>query len=109
MRAWLERNGVSEDVERGVVLAVSEAAANAVEHGYGCNGTGLVSVTARHEDEGLDITVRDEGEWREPRNDTDRGRGLAIIRAIVDEMWIGRTNGATVMHMRTRARESAVV
>ena len=109
MRGWLEENGVSEEVERGVVLAVSEAAANAVEHGYGCDGRGLVSVTARHEQAGLEITVRDEGEWREPRRDTDRGRGLAIIRAIVDEMSIGRTDGATVMHMRTRAGESAAV
>jgi serine/threonine-protein kinase RsbW len=110
MRGWLEENGVSEDVERSVVLAVSEAAANAVEHGYGCDGTGLVSVTARHERADLEITVRDEGEWREPRADTDRGRGLAIIRAIVDEMWIGRTDGATVMRMRTNAaRESAAV
>ena len=32
-------------VERGVVLAVSEAAANAVEHGYGCDGC-----RARHRD-----------------------------------------------------------
>jgi serine/threonine-protein kinase RsbW len=109
MRAWLERNGVSEDVERGVVLAVSEAAANAVEHGYGCDGTSLVSVTARHEGADLEITVRDEGEWRESDGSTDRGRGLAIIRAIVDEMWIGREDGATVMHMRTRTRESAAV
>jgi serine/threonine-protein kinase RsbW len=109
MRGWLEQNGVSEDVERSVVLAVSEAAANAVEHGYGCDGMGLVSVTARREPAGLEITVRDEGEWREPRQDTDRGRGLAIIRAIVDEMSIGRTDGATVMHMRTRAGESAAV
>ncbi len=109
MRGWLEENGVSEEVERGVVLAVSEAAANAVEHGYGCDGRGLVSVTARHEQAGLEITVRDEGEWREPRRDTDRGWGLAIIRAIVDEMSIGRTDGATVMHMRTRAGESAAV
>jgi serine/threonine-protein kinase RsbW len=109
MRDWLEENGISEDVERGVVLAVSEAAANAVEHGYGCDGTGLVSVTARHERAGLEITVRDEGEWREPRRDSDRGRGLAIIRAIVDEMSIGRTDGATVMRMHTRAGKSAAV
>jgi serine/threonine-protein kinase RsbW len=109
MRAWLEENDVSENVERGVVLAVSEAAANAVEHGYGCNGMGRVSVTARHEGADLQITVRDEGEWRESEGSTDRGRGLAIIRAIVDEMWIGREDGATVMHIRTRTRESAAV
>ena len=108
LRGWLDVNGVSEDVGRGVVLAVSEAGANAVEHGYCCDGTGLVSVRARRDGAELDITVRDEGEWRASGRETDRGRGLAIIRAIVDEMWISRTDGATVMHMRTRIRESAV-
>jgi serine/threonine-protein kinase RsbW len=107
LRGWLQENGVSENVERGVVLAVSEAAANAVEHGYGCDGSGLVTVTARHEDARLEITVRDGGGWRESSGTTDRGRGLAIIRAIVDEMWIGREAGGTVMHMRTGASESA--
>jgi serine/threonine-protein kinase RsbW len=107
LRVWLEEAGVSEDVERGVVLAVSEAAANAVEHGYASDGTGLVTVMARHEGARLEITVRDEGEWREASDAKDRGRGLAIIRAIVDEMWIGREDGATVLRMRTGARESA--
>lgn len=106
LRAWLEENGVAEDVERSVVLAVSEGAANAVEHGYGCDGAGLVTVTARFEGGSLDITVRDEGSWRESSGRTDRGRGLTIIRAIVDEMTIARDDGATVMHMRTGIRET---
>lgn len=108
MRAWLEANGVSEDVERGVVLAVSEAAANAVEHGYGSDGAGLVTVVARLEDGRLDITVRDEGTWRGASRTTDRGRGLQIIRAVVDELSIAHDQGATVLHMRTGVTESAI-
>lgn len=107
LRAWLEDNGVQEDVERGVVLAVSEAAANAVEHGYGCDGTGLVTVVAQRLDGRLEISVRDEGAWQEASSDTERGRGLDIIRAIVEELSIRHEEGATVLRMRTATRETA--
>ncbi len=107
LRGWLEHNDVPEDVERGVVLAVSEAAANAVEHGYGCDGTGLVTVVAHRLDGHLEICVRDEGIWQEASSDTDRGRGLDIIRAIVEELSIRHEEGATVLRMRTAVNGSA--
>ena len=105
LRSWLDEHGVGEEVERGVVLAASEAAANAVEHGYGCDGVGIVTVMARFDDERLELTVRDEGIWREARSDTDRGRGLSIMQAIVDELSIEREDGATVLRMSQSARE----
>ena len=107
LRGWLEDNGVPEDVERGVVLAVSEAAANAVEHGYDCDGAGLVTVLAQRMDGRLEISVRDEGAWQEPSSNTDRGRGLDIIRAIVEELSIGHEDGATVLRMRTATKGSS--
>ncbi len=107
LRGWLEENGVAEDVERGVVLAVSEAAANAVEHAYGCDGAGVVTVMVCFAGGQLEIAVRDEGAWREPRHDTERGRGLAIMRAIVDEVSIERGDTATVVRMSQRTRETA--
>jgi serine/threonine-protein kinase RsbW len=105
LRAWLDEHGVGDEIERAVVLAVSEAAANAVEHGYGCDGTGIVTVMARLVDDRLEVTVRDEGIWREERRDTDRGRGLMIMRAIVDDFSIAQENGATVLRMSQSARE----
>ena len=36
-----------------VVLAVNEAVANAIEHGYASDGTGLVEVRARVAEDGL--------------------------------------------------------
>ncbi len=107
LRGWLAEHGVAEDVERGVVLAVSEAAANAVEHGYGSDGAGIVTVMARLADDRLEITVRDTGAWRQPRRDTDRGRGLEIIRAIMDEVSIAHEGAATVVRMAQPAREAA--
>lgn len=107
LRGWLEENGVGEDVERGVVLAVSEAAANAVEHAYGCDGAGIVTVMARFAGDRLEITVRDAGAWREPRPDTDRGRGLSIMRASVDDVSIEHEDAATVVRMSQRTWETA--
>ena len=57
-------------------------------------------------DDRLDITVRDEGTWREPRHETDRGRGLAIIRAIADDVSIDRDGEATVLRMTHLAQET---
>jgi serine/threonine-protein kinase RsbW len=107
LRQWLVERAVGEDVGRGVVLAVSEAATNAVEHAYGCDGAGIVTVMARLVDDRLVITVRDEGSWREGGSDADRGRGLAIMRAIVDEVTIERDDAGTVVRMLQGAHELA--
>ena len=107
LRGWLDQNDVDDEVERGVVLAVSEAAANAVEHAYDCDGAGIVTVMARIDGERLDIAVRDEGTWSEDHGQADRGRGLSIMRAIVDELSVGRENGATVLRMSRAVREGA--
>ena len=107
LREWLVERGAGDDVGRGVVLAVSEAATNAVEHAYGCDGAGIVTVMARLVGDRLDITVRDEGRWREGGSDADRGRGLAIMRAIVDEVTIERDDAGTVVRMLQGAHELA--
>jgi serine/threonine-protein kinase RsbW len=108
LRSWLEQQEVDAEASRSTVLAVSEAAANAVEHGYRCDGVGIVSVDARLGSEGsLEITVRDHGTWRDKSDGGDRGRGLPIIAAIVDEMSVERENGTTVVRMR-RSRTDEV-
>jgi serine/threonine-protein kinase RsbW len=108
LRTWLREHDVGDEVERGVVLAVSEAAANAVEHAYGSDGAGIVTVMAVLDDDGvLEITVRDEGTWRDGDSDPDRGRGLSIMRTIADRLSVERGEGATVLRMVRTARESA--
>ena len=78
---------------------MSEAAANAIEHGYGCDGEGVVTVLVSVEDGWVDVEVRDEGTWREGSGDGDRGRGLAIMRSIMDRISVEREDGATVVRM----------
>ena len=66
------------------LLALSEACNNAIEHGYR-NRPGTISIALSHDDASLEIRVADNGEWREPRPDSSRGRGMLIMRSLMDE------------------------
>ena len=102
--AWLEENGVEREVAWGTVLAASEAAANAVEHGYAGDGSGIVVVSARLEDGRMRLTVRDEGEWRSPPAEGDRGRGFRLIEAVMNDVSVDHSSGATVVTMSQSVR-----
>src|SRR4029450_2800840 len=104
LRTWLQEHAVDEEVVRSSVLAASEAASNAIEHGYGCDGKGVVTVMALLEDDGrLEMTVRDEGTWRDANGDDNRGRGLPIVDALAIE----RDDGATVLRMSRSPEQKA--
>ena len=91
------------------MLAISEAAANSIEHAYGCDGEGVVTVMASLDDGRLEVEVRDEGSWREAPGDGDRGRGLAIMGSIMETLSVERDNGATVIRMRQPVGNGASV
>lgn len=67
-----------------LVLAVNEAAANAVEHAYRGRPPGIVEVLVSRDANGdVIVTVRDFGAWREPSHvPHDRGRGTGIMRRL---------------------------
>jgi PAS domain S-box-containing protein len=99
---WLAAGAVDDRVVRDVVLAVSEACANAVEHAYGPAG-GAVAVEGDLRDGLVTIHVRDEGTWRSPRAG-HRGRGLSLIEATMDAVEVRRgTAGTEVRMSRTTA------
>jgi anti-sigma regulatory factor (Ser/Thr protein kinase) len=89
--------------EQDVVLAASEAAANAIEHGVGP----AVMVSCRPEGAWLAIEVESQGTFEAPPErdalDLTRGRGLHIILALVDEVTIragSQTHPTTLVRMR---------
>jgi anti-sigma regulatory factor (Ser/Thr protein kinase) len=47
------------------------------------------------------MTVRDKGHWRAPRGQ-NRGRGLSIIVAAMDDVQIDRTSEGTEVVMKRR-------
>lgn len=85
LRTWL-RTQVGPDTQDALMLAVHEAVANGVEHGNGSR----VLVDARVDDRGLVIEISTEGSWEPESRQSDpldeRGRGLALMRGLTDEL-----------------------
>ena len=62
----------------------------------------------RVEDDGLTLraTVRDRGRWREGPSGVDRGRGVAIMEALMDTATIETTTQGTEVVLERRRRSA---
>ena len=88
-RHWLASLNLPDDDELDVILAVNEAAANAIEHAYRPGDTGDVELTFWLDGGSLWLSVADHGTWREPSTGPcDRGFGLDMIRGLVADVAI---------------------
>jgi anti-sigma regulatory factor (Ser/Thr protein kinase) len=94
------------DAERvdDVILAAGEAAGNAIEHAY-LGDAGLVRLRAFVSDQNLVVEVEDSGRWR-LEGDPERGRGLGIMRALVDRVSIESTRRGTAVRLELGIRRS---
>jgi serine/threonine-protein kinase RsbW len=97
---WLEAVGLDDQQTHDVVLAVSEAAANSVEHGYHFDPAGSVRLEAWANDGSVHVAVHDAGAWRAPLERSERGRGRAIMEALMRDVSFETENGGTVVRMR---------
>jgi anti-sigma regulatory factor (Ser/Thr protein kinase) len=86
-------------------LGITEAVANAVEHGAPC-ANGLISVCLYIEAGCLTTEVRDCGDFkaaRQPGGSLDeRGRGLPLMFAVMDHVEIDTVPGQTVVRLARR-------
>jgi anti-sigma regulatory factor (Ser/Thr protein kinase) len=86
-------------------LCITEAVANAVEHGAPCED-GLISVSAYVEAGCLTTEIRDCGDFeaaRQPANGLEeRGRGLPLMFAVMDHVEIDTVPGRTVVRLAKR-------
>jgi len=80
-----------------VILAAGEALGNAIEHAYR-GGDGVVRLTAAVAGNLLVVEIRDEGRWR-LEGDAERGRGLGIMRALVDRVAIESSRQGTCVRL----------
>lgn len=105
---WLTALGMGEQDRVGVMVAAGEACANAAEHAYRGTEPGPMSVTARVDADGvLTVVVRDHGAWRRPDRDPgDRGRGLLIMRQLVDRVVLEEQPAGTTVTLRLRLRRA---
>ncbi|MEU2611528.1 SpoIIE family protein phosphatase [Micromonospora sp. NPDC007271] len=76
-----------------LTVAISEAAANAIEHPVDPIEP-VIDVTVTIEDRTVTATVRDRGRWRQSTGSSFRGRGLALIKAL-GELTVTRTDEGT--------------
>jgi GAF domain-containing protein/anti-sigma regulatory factor (Ser/Thr protein kinase) len=98
LRRWLQRHGADDDETYDITVACQEACANAVEHAYAPGPAGF-DVEAEHASGEIRLTVRDRGNWRDPRG-THRGRGLPIMEALMDTVDIQQSPVGTAVQMR---------
>jgi anti-sigma regulatory factor (Ser/Thr protein kinase) len=100
LRRWLRHHGATDAETLEITLAVSEACTNAIEHAYS-PAPAHFTLTASAGPGRLTFVVRDAGHWRPPRGQ-DRGRGLTIIRAAMDDVEVNSSETGTeiVMHRR---------
>jgi serine/threonine-protein kinase RsbW len=101
---WLTRYEVP-DIERyAIVLACSEAVANAIEHGYLGNPAGRILVGLTIDGSTVELRVSDSGQWRVPQPSADRGRGMALMGRLMDDLVVDRGEGTTVLMRRSLGR-----
>jgi integral membrane sensor domain MASE1/anti-sigma regulatory factor (Ser/Thr protein kinase) len=101
MRRWLEHNHVATNDAFDVLIAATEAYTNVVQHAYGLQ-VGAVEVDALIGDGNLEIAVRDRGRWRggESMRNDGGGRGLLMMRALMDSVEIASTQQGTEVRMK---------
>ncbi len=97
LRRWLRYVGGDEREIAEIVTACGEAATNAIEHA-GAGGGAPFEISGRAEGSGVQITVRDHGAWRAPRSG-DQGRGLLLMRALMDSVEVTPTPEGTTVRL----------
>jgi anti-sigma regulatory factor (Ser/Thr protein kinase) len=95
LSAFLDDTGLSDDAFYDLVLAVSEAATNAVEHAQHPTEP-FFDVFAEIDDGQVTIVVQDHGRWLPQTPSLHRGRGLAMMRVLADTTVAAGSHGTTV-------------
>lgn len=106
----LRRQGASASVVADFVLVVSELATNIIEHG---NGSGLVVYFDVTDPQWWDVTVAgttssapgqllEPGTWTVAGADDTSGRGLGIVRHLMEDIVSERSDGLVSIRCRHR-------
>ena len=102
LRRWLRHVDASDTDVAEILIASGEAAANAIEHGSDSPERSF-QVSGLASDGEVELTVRDGGHWRPSRAD-GRGRGLVMMRALMDDVDVSPGPQGTTVRMRRTLR-----
>ena len=103
LAAWMRAATIPDDRVADIVLAVNEACANSIEHGYRGRKPGRVRVEGENDGARVHLRVIDSGSWKPtPADPGVRGRGLLLIRAVSDWLEMECTPTGTTVDMSFR-------
>lgn len=102
----LERTNLPMDRRFGVLVAVGEAIANAVEHAYRGQVAGLLKLTIELDSRQLIVTIEDFGRWRPFVRREERGRGIELMHAFMDGVQIRSTRESTAIVLKADLKTS---
>ncbi len=100
LAAWMQAAELPDERIADIVLAVNEACANSIEHGYRGRTPGRVRVEGENDGARVHLKVVDTGSWKPKAADPGaRGRGLLLIRAVSDWLEMECTSSGTTVDM----------
>ena len=115
--AWAQEAGLEQTDADALQMAVDEACANAIEHGYGGQPDGRVDLEAKLGSGALVVTVRHHGKPFDPRKHTltalsdmrhnrrQHGYGLHLIRKLVDDVHFTATAQSSEVRLTKRSND----
>jgi anti-sigma regulatory factor (Ser/Thr protein kinase) len=104
LRQWLENGVPVTQTAQDALVAAGEAVANAIEHGHRDQREGEIVLRAEIRAGRLRLTITDSGQWRSPPAEPDpyRGKGLVLMRAMMDDVSIDTGPRGTTVTMEVR-------
>ncbi|OBH43057.1 SpoIIE family protein phosphatase [Mycobacterium mantenii] len=93
---WLRAGGVTDELAADIVLVVSEACTNCVEHAYRGFAAGTMLVDVSLVDGQVRTRITDYGSWKAPSTPPGNGgRGLPLMEVLSDSMNLDTTATGT--------------
>jgi anti-sigma regulatory factor (Ser/Thr protein kinase) len=87
LRAWLAHQECDPDDSAGVVLAVSEACNNAIEHAYR-EHEGTIRLRIEADESNIRAVIEDQGTWQDALRSDERGRGIMLMKHLMNSVEI---------------------
>jgi len=106
MSRWLQSAGADEVEMYEILLACGEACVNTIAHAHSAVFDAPFEVRATREGADVVIVVSDTGTWRLTPG-AGAGRGLTLMRELMDDVHVHRGNRGTEVTMRRRLESAA--
>ena len=101
LRRWLIEAGADTVETHDITMACNEACQNAIEHGYEL-GVDVFDVVFERTAGQVSITVRDRGSWKTATSSPDRGRGIELMRELMDAVEVGGNDQGSTVSLQRR-------